>query len=49
MGLPNLPPSVPDGRDEADNVEIRRWGSPRNFDFPPVEHFDIAGVKPHGF
>ena len=47
MGLPNLPlPSVPDGRDEADNVEIRRWGSPRNFDFPPVEHFDIAGVKP---
>ena len=37
---------VPDGRDEADNVEIRRWGSPRHFDFTPVEHFDIAGVKP---
>ncbi len=47
MGLPNLPlASIPDGRDEADNVEIRRWGSPRNFDFTPVEHYDIAGVKP---
>ncbi len=47
MGIPNLPLDVvPDGRDEADNVEIRRWGSPRNFDFTPVEHFDIAGVKP---
>ncbi|MBP9952239.1 MAG: serine--tRNA ligase [Cypionkella sp.] len=47
MGLPNLPlASIPDGRDESDNVEIRRWGNPRNFDFPPVEHFEIAGVKP---
>ena len=47
MSLPNLPlAEVPDGRDEADNVEIRRWGSPRNFDFAPKEHFDIAGAKP---
>ncbi len=49
MGLPNLPlgtDQVPDGADEDDNVEIRRWGNPRNFDFAPVEHFDIAGVKP---
>ena len=47
MTIPNLPlDQVPDGRDEDDNVEIRRWGSPRNFDFPPREHFDIAGVKP---
>ena len=47
LTIPNLPhPDVPDGRDEADNVEIRRWGSPRRFDFPPKEHFDIAGVKP---
>ena len=47
MTIPNLPlDQVPDGRDEADNVEIRRWGNPRNFDFPPREHFDIAGVKP---
>jgi len=47
LTIPNLPhPDVPDGRDEADNLEIRRWGSPRRFDFPPKEHFDIAGVKP---
>ena len=47
MGIPNLPlPEVPEGRDEADNVEIRRWGNPRNFDFTPREHFDIPGVKP---
>ncbi|WP_207102118.1 serine--tRNA ligase [Paracoccus shandongensis] len=47
MEIPNLPlDSVPDGRDEADNVELRRWGSPRAFDFTPVEHFEIAGVKP---
>lgn len=43
--LPNLPlAEVPDGADEADNVELRRWGSPREFDFQPVEHFEIAGV-----
>ncbi len=47
MGIPNLPlGTVPEGRDETDNVEIRRWGNPRNFDFTPVEHFEIAGVKP---
>ncbi|MFN3972393.1 MAG: serine--tRNA ligase [Gemmobacter sp.] len=45
--IPNLPhPDVPDGRDEADNVEIRRWGTPRTFDFAPLEHFEIAGVRP---
>ena len=47
MRIPNLPhPDVPEGRDENDNVELRRWGTPRTFDFPPREHFDIAGVKP---
>ncbi len=47
MRIPNLPlDEVPEGADEADNVEIRRWGNPRNFDFAPKEHFDIAGVKP---
>ena len=47
MALPNLPlDSVPDGKDEDDNVEIRRWGDPRSLDFQPVEHFQIAGVKP---
>ncbi len=45
--IPNLPlAEVPVGKDEDDNVEIRRWGTPRNFDFTPAEHFDIAGVKP---
>jgi seryl-tRNA synthetase len=43
--VPNLAlDEVPDGRDEADNVEIRRWGTPREFNFAPKEHFDIAGV-----
>jgi len=46
-GLPNLPlADVPDGADEDDNVEVHRWGSPRNFDFDPVEHYQIAGVAP---
>jgi len=45
--IPNLPlDEVPDGADEDGNVELRRWGSPRNFDFAPKEHFEIAGVKP---
>ena len=47
MGIPNLPLSdVPEGADEEDNVEIHRWGAPRNFDFAPKEHFEIDGVKP---
>ena len=45
--IPNLPyTDVPDGTDEAGNVEIARWGTPRSFDFTPREHFDITGVKP---
>jgi len=47
LTIPNLPhPDVPDGADEGDNVEVRRWGSPRDFAFAPREHFDIAGVRP---
>jgi seryl-tRNA synthetase len=47
MRIPNLPHAdVPEGRDEDDNVEIRRWGTPRTFDFKALEHFDIPGVKP---
>lgn len=47
MTIPNLPlAEVPDGRDEADNVEIRTWGTPRSFNFTPVEHFDIPAAKP---
>ena len=45
LTLPNTPlPQVPDGADEAGNVELRRWGSPRAFDFKPVEHFDIPAM-----
>ncbi|OHC48219.1 MAG: serine--tRNA ligase [Rhodobacteraceae bacterium GWF1_65_7] len=47
LRIPNLPHAdAPEGRDEADNVEIRRWGSPREFDFDPKEHFEIKGVQP---
>ncbi|MTH62682.1 serine--tRNA ligase [Paracoccus shanxieyensis] len=47
LDIPNLPlDSVPPGADENDNVEIRRWGEPRALDFTPVEHYQIAGVRP---
>ncbi|MDB5683451.1 MAG: serine--tRNA ligase [Sphingomonas bacterium] len=41
--IPNLPAAdVPEGADEADNVERARWGTPRGFDFAPREHPDFA-------
>ncbi|MDV4145529.1 serine--tRNA ligase [Shimia sp. FJ5] len=47
MGIPNLPfADTPDGEDENDNVEIKRWGTPAVFSFAPKEHFDLDGVKP---
>ncbi len=43
MGVPNLPhESVPEGRDEDDNREERRWGEPREFDFEPKDHVDLG-------
>ena len=43
MRIPNLlHESVPLGRDENDNVEIRRWGTPPRFDFKPRNHLEIA-------
>lgn len=43
MGLPNVPDdSVPHGKDEDDNVEIRRWGEPRKFDFEVKDHVDLG-------
>ncbi|WP_415920191.1 serine--tRNA ligase [Tateyamaria sp. SN6-1] len=43
--IPNLPAEdVPDGADEADNVEVNRWGTPQPFDFTPKEHFEIPSV-----
>ena len=41
--LPNLlHESVPDGRDETGNVEVRRWGTPRKFDFEPKDHVALG-------
>lgn len=41
--IPNLPAlDVPIGKDENDNVEVRRWGEPRKFDFEPLPHFEIG-------
>lgn len=43
LTIPNIPhESVPVGKDETENTEIRKWGSPREFDFEPLNHWDIA-------
>ncbi len=44
--IANLPAEdVPEGADENDNVEINRWGTPRELDFAPKEHFEIDAVQ----
>ena len=43
LGLPNiLHATVPEGRDEASNIEVRRVGTPRQFDFAPRDHVDVG-------
>ncbi|UYZ83274.1 serine--tRNA ligase [Entomomonas sp. E2T0] len=43
LNIPNLPDeSVPVGADEDDNVEVRRWGTPRTFDFTIKDHVDLG-------
>jgi len=43
LTLPNIPhPSVPDGKTDADNVEIRHFGEPTKFDFEPKAHWDLG-------
>jgi seryl-tRNA synthetase len=43
LELPNLPhPSVPIGKDENDNVLVRNWGTPREFPFKPLPHWDLG-------
>lgn len=43
LRIPNVPhPDVPKGETDADNVEIRKWGEPRKFDFEPKAHWDIG-------
>ncbi|WP_439502977.1 serine--tRNA ligase [Methylophaga sp.] len=51
MGVPNIPQAdVPAGKDENDNVEISRWGTPRQFDFEPKDHVDLgAGLQQMDF
>jgi len=43
LNIPNVPDdSVPAGKSSDDNVEVRRWGTPRTFDFEPKAHWDIG-------
>ncbi len=43
LGIPNIPDdSVPVGKDETENVEVRKWGEPRDFDFKPLNHWDLG-------
>jgi len=43
QGIPNLPhESVPDGKSEEENAEIRRWGEPVKFNFKPKDHVDLG-------
>ena len=43
LRIPNRPhASVPKGKDENDNIEMRRWGTPREFDFEPKPHWDLG-------
>ena len=43
LGVPNIPhDSVPEGADEADNVEVRTWGTPAELDFEPLDHVALG-------
>jgi len=45
LTIPNIPNhSVPVGKDENENVEVRKWGTPRQFDFQALNHWDVAEV-----
>lgn len=45
LNVPNIPDkTVPVGKDETENVEVRKWGEPRQFDFEPLNHWDIAEI-----
>ena len=46
LGIPNTPyDDVPDGADESGNVEVRRWGTPREFEGTPLEHYEIPAAR----
>ncbi|SJL83319.1 serine--tRNA ligase [Vibrio palustris] len=43
LGIPNIPADeVPDGKDEDDNVEVSRWGTPKTYDFEVKDHVDLG-------
>lgn len=43
MEMPNVPlDDVPQGKDENDNIEVSKWGTPRQFDFTPKDHVDLG-------
>jgi len=43
LNVPNIPhESIPLGKDETENVEVKKWGEPRQFDFVPMNHWDIG-------
>jgi len=45
LTIPNTPhESVPVGKDEHDNVEVRRWGTPKQFDYEPLPHWDLGEI-----
>ena len=45
LRVPNLPsPTTPIGKDETENVEVRRWGTPRQFDFDIRQHWELGGA-----
>ena len=46
MGVPNIPHAdVPEGADEEDNVEVRKWGEPTSQDFEPKDHVDLGELN----
>ena len=43
LRVPNVPAAeVPEGRDDSENVEVKRWGTPRQFDFEPKDHIALG-------
>jgi seryl-tRNA synthetase len=46
LRVPNVPADeVPEGKDDGDNVEVARWGTPRTFDFEPLDHVALATAQ----
>ncbi|MFT5118654.1 MAG: seryl-tRNA synthetase, partial [Kiritimatiellia bacterium] len=50
LAIPNMPvDEVPEGKSEDDNIELRRWGTPRTFDFEVKDHVDLGAAIGDGF